>query len=124
MKGSKNKKELTSAIASVKVKDLGNTATANFDQALAGRVSGLQVSSVDGTPGAALNIVIRGGNSITGDNSPLYVIDGIPLEDFDPASISTDDIASFDVLKDASATAIYGSRGANGIIIITTKGAF
>lgn len=120
--GSKNKKELTSAIASVKVKDLENTATANFDQALAGRVSGLQVSSVDGTPGAALNIVIRGGNSITGDNSPLYVIDGIPLEDFDPASISTDDIASFDVLKDASATAIYGSRGANGIIIITTKG--
>jgi len=119
--GSKNKKELTSAIASVKVKDLENTATANFDQALAGRISGLQVSSVDGTPGAALNIVIRGGNSITGDNSTLYVVDGIPLEDFDPASISTDDIASFDVLKDASATAIYGSRGANGIIIITTK---
>ena len=119
--GSSSKKELTSAIASVKTEDLENTATTNFDQALAGRVSGVQVSASDGTPGAALNIIIRGGNSITGDNSPLYVVDGIPLEDFDPASISTDDIASFDILKDASATAIYGSRGANGIIIITTK---
>ena len=68
-----------------------------------------------------MNIVIRGGNSITGDNSPLYVVDGIPLEDFDPASISTSDIESFDILKDASATAIYGSRAANGVIIITTK---
>ena len=119
--GSSNRKELTSAISKVNVEDLENTATTNFDQALAGRVAGVQVSSLDGTPGEALNIVIRGGNSITGDNSPLYVIDGIPLEDFDPASISTDDIASFDILKDAAATAIYGSRGANGIIIITTK---
>ncbi len=119
--GTVNKKDLTSSIARVKIEDLEKTATTNFDQALAGRVSGVQVSSVDGTPGAGLNIVIRGGNSITGDNSPLYVVDGIPLEDFDPASISTNDIESFDVLKDASATAIYGSRGANGIIIIKTK---
>ncbi|WP_303315296.1 TonB-dependent receptor [Flavivirga abyssicola] len=119
--GSVNKRDLTTSIASVEAEDLENTATTNFDQALAGRVSGVQVTSVDGTPGAGLNIVIRGGNSITGDNSPLYVVDGIALEDFDPASISTNDIESFDVLKDASATAIYGSRGANGIIIIKTK---
>ena len=116
-----NKKDLTSSVATVKTADLEKTATTNFDQALAGRISGVQVSSIDGTPGESLNIVIRGGNSITGDNSPLYVVDGIPLEDFDPASISTSDIESFDILKDASATAIYGSRGANGIIIIKTK---
>jgi len=120
--GTQKKKDLTGAVASIKPEELVQTATANFDQALAGRVSGVQISSVDGTPGASLNIVIRGGNSITGDNSPLYVVDGIPLEDFDPASISTNDIESFDILKDASATAIYGSRAANGVIIITTKG--
>ncbi|WP_282080408.1 SusC/RagA family TonB-linked outer membrane protein [Aquimarina algiphila] len=119
--GSTNKKDLTSSIAKVNTKDIENTATTNFDQALAGRISGVQVSSVDGTPGAGLDIVIRGGNSITGDNSPLYVVDGIALENFDPATISTSDIESFNILKDASATAIYGSRGANGIIIIKTK---
>lgn len=113
--------ELTVSAVKIKSEDLENTATTNFDQALAGRAAGVQVSSNDGTPGNSLNIVIRGGNSITGDNSPLYVVDGIPLEDFDPASISTADIETFQVLKDAAATAIYGSRGANGIIIITTK---
>lgn len=119
--GTVKKKDLTGAIAKIDSEDLVKTATTNFDQALAGRVSGVQITSVDGTPGESLNIVIRGGNSITGDNSPLYVVDGIPLEDFDPASISTSDIESFDILKDASATAIYGSRAANGVIIITTK---
>jgi TonB-linked SusC/RagA family outer membrane protein len=119
--GTVKKKDLTGSVATVDATALAQTATANFDQAIAGRVTGVQVSSVDGTPGESLNIVIRGGNSITGDNSPLYVVDGIPLEDFDPASISTSDIQSFDILKDASATAIYGSRAANGVIIITTK---
>ena len=119
--GTALKKDLTGAIASVKTEDLDIAPVANFDQALAGRVAGVQLSSIEGTPGAGLNITIRGGNSITGDNSPLYVVDGIPLEDFDPASINTNDINSFDILKDASATAIYGSRGANGVIVITTK---
>jgi len=119
--GTVKKKDLTGSVAKINPEDLVRTATTNFDQALAGRVSGVQISSVDGTPGESLKIVIRGGNSITGNNSPLYVIDGIPLEDFDPASISTSDIESYDILKDASATAIYGSRGANGVIIITTK---
>lgn len=115
------KKDLTGAVSVIDPADLAVTATANFDQALAGRTAGVQVTASDGTPGSSQNIVIRGGNSITGDNSPLYVVDGIPLEDFDPSSINTRDIKSFDILKDASATAIYGSRGANGVIVITTK---
>lgn len=120
--GTAKKVDLTGAVASVNTQDLAKAAMGNFDQALAGRITGVQVTSTDGTPGEALNIVIRGGNSITGSNSPLYVIDGIPMEDFDPASVSTRDIKSFDILKDASATAIYGARGANGVILITTKG--
>ncbi|WP_353134600.1 TonB-dependent receptor [Pseudopedobacter sp.] len=116
------KEDLTGAVSVIDPKELAATPTANFDQALAGRVAGVQVTSSDGTPGSPLNIVIRGGNSITGDNSPLYVVDGVPLEDFDPSSINTRDIKSFDILKDASATAIYGSRGANGVVVITTIG--
>ena len=119
--GTVRRKDLTGAVASVSAGDIIKTATSNYDQALAGRVAGVQVSSADGTPGQGLNIVIRGGNSITGDNSPLYVVDGIALEDFDPASISSNDIKDIDILKDASSTAIYGSRGANGVILITTK---
>jgi TonB-linked SusC/RagA family outer membrane protein len=119
--GTSKKIDLTGSVASIDVSDLAKTSTSNFDQALAGRVSGVQVTSSDGTPGEALNIIIRGGNSITGSNTPLYVVDGIPLESFDPASISTRDIKSFDILKDASATAIYGARGANGVILITTN---
>ncbi len=114
------KEDLTGSVASVNAKQLAEAPAANFDQALAGRVAGVQVTSMDGTPGAPLRIVIRGGNSITGDNSPLYVVDGVPLEGFDPATINTRDIKSFDILKDASATAIYGSRGANGVIVINT----
>lgn len=116
-----SKRDLTGSVGQVKGDILVKSPVTNYDQALAGRVAGVQVSSADGTPGEGLSIVIRGGNSITGDNSPLYVIDGIPMENFDPGSISSHDIESFDVLKDASASAIYGSRGANGVIIITTK---
>lgn len=116
------KKDLTGSVSKIKVDDIARTATVNFDQALAGRAAGVKVTSNDGTPGNALDIVIRGGNSITGSNAPLYVVDGIPFENFDPASINTNDIKNFDILKDASATAIYGSRGANGVIIINTKG--
>ena len=116
------KKDLTGSVSKIKVEDIARTATVNFDQALAGRAAGVKVTSNDGTPGNALDIVIRGGNSITGSNAPLYVVDGIPFENFDPASINTNDIKNFDILKDASATAIYGSRGANGVIIINTKG--
>ena len=99
-----------------------NTPVGSFDQTLGGRIAGVNVSSSEGTPGGTMNIVIRGNNSLTQDNSPLYVIDGFPVEDAAIAStINPSDIESLDILKDASATAIYGARGANGVVIITTK---
>ncbi|MDT0551834.1 SusC/RagA family TonB-linked outer membrane protein [Urechidicola vernalis] len=119
--GSVAKKDLTGSISTVKTKELETPVVAKFDEALAGRIAGVNVTSNEGTPGAAQKIVIRGGNSITGSNDPLYVVNGLPLTDFDPASIETSDIETFTVLKDASATAIYGSRGANGVIVITTR---
>jgi TonB-linked SusC/RagA family outer membrane protein len=113
--------DLTGSVGTVKVEDLQKAPVSSFAEALAGRVAGVQVSSNDGQPGAAYNIVIRGNNSLTQDNSPLYVIDGFPIENPDNNAINPADIESIDVLKDASATAIYGARGANGVIIITTK---
>lgn len=116
------KKDLTGSVAKVDMGNLLNTPVGSFDQTLGGRVAGVNVSSGEGTPGGTMNIVIRGNNSLTQDNSPLYVIDGFPVED--PALASTinpSDIESLDILKDASATAIYGARGANGVVIITTK---
>ncbi|MBB6462287.1 SusC/RagA family TonB-linked outer membrane protein [Flammeovirga kamogawensis] len=119
--GTSKKKDITGSVATVSSEDLVASPTANYDEALMGRVAGVHVSASEGAPGAPMNIVIRGGNSITGSNQPLYVVDGIPLDDFDPATINTEDIQEFNVLKDASATSIYGSRGANGVIVITTK---
>ncbi len=119
--GTSKVKDITGSVATVDTEDLVNAPTANYDEALMGRVAGVNVSASEGTPGSPMNIVIRGGNSITGDNSPLYVVDGVPLENFDPATINTEDIKEFNILKDASATAIYGSRGANGVIVIATK---
>lgn len=119
--GEVKRKDLTGSVSSVDIADLTKAPVTSFDDALAGRVAGVQVTSPDGMPGAAPSIVIRGGNSVTQDNSPLYVIDGFPIENFDNNSINPSDIESIDVLKDASSAAIYGSRGANGVIIITTK---
>lgn len=119
--GEVKRKDLTGSVGSVNIADLTKAPVASFDDALAGRVAGVQVTSPDGMPGAAPSIIIRGGNSVTQDNSPLYVIDGFPIENFDNNSINPSDIESIDVLKDASSAAIYGSRGANGVIIITTK---
>jgi TonB-dependent starch-binding outer membrane protein SusC len=116
------KKDLTGSVAKVSIDDMIKAPVPTFDQALAGRIAGVNVSSGEGTPGGTMNIVIRGNNSLTQDNSPLYVIDGFPVEDPNAGnSINPNDIESIDVLKDASATAIYGARGANGVIIITTK---
>lgn len=120
--GSAKKEDLTGSVGIVDVKDLANAPVASFDQALAGRVAGVQVSSNEGQPGdEGINIVIRGNGSLTQSNAPLYVVDGFPIEDFDNGSLSNDDIESINILKDASATAIYGARGANGVIIIETK---
>ena len=116
------KKDLTGSVAKADMNELLNTPVGSFDQTLGGRIAGVNVSSGEGTPGGTMNIVIRGNNSLTQDNSPLYVIDGFPVEDAAIAStINPSDIESLDILKDASATAIYGARGANGVVIITTK---
>ena len=114
------RKDLTGSVASVKSEELTKMPTSDATQALAGRMAGVQVIQSDGQPGSDVSVRVRGGISITQDNEPLYVIDGFPTEDgmsnLDPA-----DIESIDVLKDASATAIYGARGANGVVLVTTK---
>lgn len=116
------RRDLTGSVGKANLDDMLKAPVPSFDQALAGRLAGVQVSSGEGMPGGTMNIVIRGNNSLTQENSPLYVIDGFPVEDPTVgASINPNDIESLDVLKDASATAIYGARGANGVIMITTK---
>ncbi len=90
-----------------------------LDQVLQGRVTGVQVTNSAGSPGGAVRIRIRGANSINGDNGPIYVVDGFVGAEF--SSINPDDIESIQVLKDAAATAIYGSRGSNGVILVTTQ---
>lgn len=116
------KKDLTGAVGEVNISQLSKAPVASFDQALAGRIAGVQVSSIeDGQPGSGMNIVIRGSNSLTQSNAPLYVVDGFPIENFQSAGINPDDIQSINILKDASATAIYGARAANGVIVIETK---
>lgn len=118
--GTQKKGDVTGAVSSVKGEDLSSFPASNLQLALSGRVSGVQVMQNNGSPGAPISIRIRGTNSIRGDNEPLYVIDGFPTEN--SRLINNSDIESIEVLKDASATAIYGSRGANGVVIITTKG--
>ena len=141
--GTARRRDLTGSVASLKSKDFNQGNIAAPDQLLQGKVPGLEITNNSGQPGAATTIKIRGNNSIRASNNPLYVIDGVPLDgrtakpglnfggtglDFGttPESnpllyINPNDIAQIDVLKDASAAAIYGSRGANGIIVITTK---
>ena len=118
--GSTRRGDLTGSVVSVKSDDLMQTPTSDVAQALAGRVAGVQIMQSEGEPGASISIRVRGGISITQSNEPLYVIDGFPSEDgmnsLDPAEIE-----SIDILKDASSTAIYGARGANGVVVITTK---
>lgn len=114
------RKDLTGSVASVNSKELSKVPTSDITQALAGRMAGVQVMQSEGAPGASISIRVRGGISITQSNEPLYIIDGFSSEDgmstLDPAEIET-----IDILKDASATAIYGARGANGVVVITTK---
>ena len=118
--GTSKRSDLTGSVVSVKNEDLMQTPTSDVTQALAGRVAGVQIMQSEGEPGSSISIRVRGGISITQSNEPLYVIDGFPSEDgmnsLDPAEIET-----IDILKDASSTAIYGARGANGVVVITTK---
>lgn len=130
-----DKKDLTGSVTTVKGDDLTRVQSVNFEKGLAAQAAGVQVTTSQGGPGAAAKIKIRGGTSITQTSDPLYVIDGFPLigssssvnagpgsqEESPLSSINPEDIESIEVLKDASSTAIYGSRGANGVILITTK---
>jgi len=119
--GKVQKRDLTGAVASIRGQELSKIPISDPAQALSGRLSGVQVTPADGTPGSEVVIRVRGGGSITGDNSPLIIVDGFPVSSMN--EISPTDIESVDVLKDASATAIYGSQGANGVILISTKSA-
>lgn len=129
----RSEKTLGYAATTVKSDELSNSRVANVANALAGKVAGLQVQSTASDPGAATSVTIRGFSSITGSNQPLYVVDGIPLSTQTSsgqghaintggiANIASDDIESMTILKGAAATALYGSRAANGVIIVTTK---
>jgi len=141
--GTQRKSDLTGAVSNVSGEELRGTVTASVDQALIGRVAGVQVTQNSGQPGGAVSVRVRGVSSINGNNEPLYVVDGVRMSGraggitgFDwqggsggqqaaainpLASINPNDIQSIDILKDASATAIYGSQAANGVVIITTK---
>lgn len=135
--GTRTKKELTGAVSSLRSSDLKQQAVTSFDQALAGKMAGIQVMQTNGAPGGNVSIRVRGVGSISAGNNPLFVIDGVPItndtrsaspgvnnyqQPFNPlASINVNDIASIDVLKDAASAAIYGSRGSNGVVLIRTK---
>ncbi|CAG5069026.1 TonB-dependent receptor P3 [Dyadobacter sp. CECT 9623] len=128
--GQVKKSDLTGSVSTIPVDEIKKVAVTSMDQALQGRAAGVQITQNSGAPGGATTIRIRGGNSIQGDNEPLYVIDGIPFKNdvsnsgsnFNVLStLNPSDIESMTILKDASSTAIYGSRGANGVVIITTK---
>jgi TonB-linked SusC/RagA family outer membrane protein len=126
--GTQRRRETTGAIASIKASELTQTPLANVAQGLQARVSGVQINQNSGAPGGNVSVRIRGTNSITGTSEPLYVVDGIQISngggitDVSPLStINPNDIESVEVLKDASASAIYGARAANGVVLITTK---
>jgi len=117
--GTMKKSDVTGAITSVKAKDITAIPTTNALRSLQGKVSGIDITQTSGQPGANINIVLRGNRSLKADNKPLVLVDGIPYGSF--IDINPTDIASIEVLKDVASTAIYGTRGANGVIIITTK---
>ncbi len=137
--GTVRKTDLTGAVQRISGEDLLRDNPTNVLQALQGKLAGVNVTQNDGAPGAGLSIRIRGSNSVLGGTEPLYVIDGVPFNNSSsgatPSSLGEDekqtlnamafinpnDIETIDILKDASATAIYGSRGANGVVLITTK---
>ena len=117
--GNIRRSDVTGSIASVSAETLSKVASSSIADAIAGKMAGVQVTTADGALDAEISVRVRGGGSITQDNSPLYLVDGFPVDDL--SGIPLTDIESIDVLKEASMTAIYGARGANGVVIITTK---
>ncbi|MCE5331831.1 MAG: TonB-dependent receptor [Bacteroidales bacterium] len=119
--GTVKKSDVTGAVSSINSDQLKERSNTNAMQSLAGQVAGVQIQQTQGAPGTAPTIKIRGTSTITAGTSPLYVIDGYPMEGVDMGNINPQDIESIEVLKDASSTAIYGSRGSNGVVLVTTK---
>ncbi len=119
--GSVRRKDLTGSVGTADLEDINLAPVGSIDGALGGRVAGLLITSSQGRPGASTDIRIRGTGSLTQSSTPLFVIDGFPVEDFDITSIDQSDIESLQVLKGPSAVAIYGARGGNGVILISTK---
>ena len=117
--GSVKRKDVTTAVSSVSTEDLDTRPIVSAVSGMQGKAAGLQITQANGQPGSSPTVRVRGTTSLNGSNNPLYVVDGVPLTDID--YLSADDIESIQVLKDASSAAIYGSRAANGVIIITTK---
>ena len=115
------KRDLTGSVSSVSMDEVLKAPVTSFDQALTGRVAGVVVTTTDGSVGSTAEITIRGNNSLTQSSAPLYIIDGFPSESSMATALNSADIETIDILKDASATAIYGARGANGVVVITTK---
>ena len=111
--------DLTGSVSSVSAKSIENFKTANVLDALGGQVAGVSITTTDGTPGSGYNIIVRGVSTVNGDASPLYIVDGFEVDGID--HIANQDIASIEILKDASAAAIYGARAANGVVLVTTK---
>ncbi|MBE5319033.1 TonB-dependent receptor [Pedobacter sp. MR2016-19] len=129
--GTQNKRDVTGSVASVKSKDLENLPVTTFEQALQGKAAGVQIAAQNGKLGQGITVRVRGAASVTAGSEPLYIVDGIPITSGDfsgtsaptsaLADINTNDIESIEVLKDASASAIYGARASNGVVLITTK---
>lgn len=117
--GTVKKKDLTGSVSSINQKQIANIPVSNVSEAMTGKMAGVNITTTEGSPDADVKIRVRGGGSLSQDNSPLYIVDGFPVSSI--SDIAPSEIQSIDVLKDASSTAIYGARGANGVIIITTK---
>lgn len=117
--GAMKRSDLTGSVSSVSMKDIEGFQSSSIAGALGGQVAGVQITSTDGTPGAGFSINIRGVGTLTGDSSPLYIVDGFEVESID--HIANSDIESMEILKDASSSAIYGARAANGVVLISTK---
>ncbi len=119
--GTQRKSDVTGSLSSVSSREIKSVPATGVGQALQGRAAGVQVTTSSNAPGGGVSIRIRGGNSINAGNEPLYVIDGFPVYNENGSNLNPNEIESIEILKDASATAIYGSRGANGVVMITTK---
>lgn len=119
--GTQSKRAITGAVASINHEKFQDRSFSNVAQSLAGQLAGVNITQSQGAPGQSPNVRIRGTSSITAGTNPLYVVDGMPIENFNLNNINPQDIESVEVLKDASSAAIYGSRGANGVVLVTTK---